>query len=179
MQAAASMPSEIPVSSARNVSTLQELCDLEHPELVELYKHAAPPAISALSGDLRGRMLAVLVLPDFITRPIRALARTDFFPWRGKSFRQLGDENGEGINRIIIDALKLFRFETRVTPSRHDGQPAVELNYDLPENPFFIRAIEDEIRELRPGLFLGQAWLRLGMAKHFVLWFGLEKRDQE
>ena len=177
MQAAAATPSEIPVSSARNVSSVQDLCDLEHPELVQLYKHGTPPDFAALSGDLRGRMLAAPALPEFITRPARAFARTDYFPWRGKSFRQLGDDHGEGINRIFVDALKLFRFETRVTPSRHDGKPAVELNYDLPENPFFIRAIEDEIREVRPGLYLGQAWLRLGLARHFVLWFGLERSE--
>lgn len=170
MQAAASSTFEIPTG---NVITLDALCDLEHLALLELYNKGTPPALRALSGDLRGRMLAVPALPDFITRPARAWARTPTFPWRGKSFRPLGDDNGEGINRVFVDTFKLFRFETRVTPSRHDGRPAVELNYDLPENPFFIRAIEDEIRQIGPGLFLGQAWLRVGAAKHFVLWFGL------
>lgn len=170
MQAAASAPFDIP---AGNVTSLDALCDLEHLPLLELYNKGTPPALDALSGDLRGRVLAMPALPDFLTRPVRAWGRTSSFPWRGKSFRPLGDDHGEGTNRIFVDTFKLFRFETRVLPSRHDGRPAVELSYDLPENPSFIRAIEDEIRQIGPGLFLGQAWLRIGASKHFVAWFGL------
>lgn len=170
MSAAAASPFDVP---AGNVASLDALCDLEHLPLLELYNKGTPPALGALSGDLRGRMLAVPALPDFITQPARAWARTSSFPWRGKSFRPLGDDHGEGINRLLFDTFKLFRFETRVTPSRHDGKPALELDYDLPENPFFIRAIEDEIRQIGPGLFLGQAWLRIGASKSFVLWFAL------
>jgi hypothetical protein len=39
-----------------------------------------------------------------------------------------------------------------------------------------IRAIKDEIRELRPGLYLGQAYLHLKSDDHLVLYFGLQSR---
>jgi hypothetical protein len=44
----------------------------------------------------------------------------------------------------------------------------------LPENPFFIRAIKDEIRELAPGLYLGQAHVEVKGKTTLVLYFGLE-----
>lgn len=164
-------------SSAKVFSRgLDGLLDLSHHELAALYERATVPSLSTVRGDLRGRMLAVPALPDFITRWPRRWARTSTFPWRGKSFTPGSDAAGEGINRVVRDRWKLYRFTTRVSPSRHDGRPSIELDYDNPGNPFFIRPIEDEIRELAPGLYLGQAWLRTRSGKHFVLWFGLSER---
>jgi hypothetical protein len=154
---------------------LDDLLALEHGDLAPLYEQAKVPALADLDGDLRGRMLAVPALPEVITTLPRAWARTSVFPWRGKSFASITEDRGTGINRVASDRLRLFRFTTFVGPSRHDGAPAIQLDYDHAGNPFFIRAIEDELRELRPGLFLGQAWLRTAKAKRFVLWFGLQR----
>ena len=106
---------------------------------------------------------------------MRAFASSARFPWRGKSFSPLGAERGEGINRIFTDGIRLFRFETFVGRSRAGSFDAVQLDYDLPGNPFFIRAIKDEIRELRPGLWLGQAYAQLRGEPHLVLYFGLSQ----
>lgn len=167
-------PSSIPT----RIRGIDELLHLEHDALAPLYERATLPRLGAISGDLRGRMLAVPALPDAITALPRAWARTSLFPWRGKSFTPQGEARGDGINRVVSDRLKLFRFETFAGPSRHDGEPAIQLDYDHRENPLFIRVIEDEIRELSPGVYLGQAWLRLGRKAHFVLWFALEDRGR-
>lgn len=159
---------------ARPALSLDALLDLDHAALTSRYESATTPDLSRLRGDLRGRMLAVPALPPTVTALPCAWARTSTFPWRGKSFSPTGAGRGEGINRVVLDRWRLFRFDTRVAPSRHDGRDAVELDYDNPGNPFFIRAIEDEIREVSPGVFLGQAWLRVAGRKRFVLWFGLE-----
>ena len=108
---------------------------------------------------------------------IRAFASSQRFPWRGKSFAHQDDARGGGMNRVVLDRFKLYRFETFVAPSRAGGFDAVQLDYDLPENPFFIRAIKDEVRQLRPGLFLGQAYLQTSKAAEprLVLYFGLEQ----
>lgn len=154
---------------------LDDLLHLDHAALTALYERATLPRLDAISGDLRGRMLAVPAVPSLVSALPCAWARTRSFPWRGKSFAPHGSERGQGDNRVALDAIHLFRFETFAGPSRHDGAPAVQLDYDHPGNPFFIRRIEDEIRELSPGVYLGQAWLRLGPGRtHFVLWFGLE-----
>lgn len=165
-----------PRGAGGTARTLDGLLDLGHAELVRMYEGATLPALASISGDLRGRMLAVPALPDRVTALPRAWARGATFPWRGKSFVPGGADRGEGINRVVSDRLKLFRFETFVGPSRHDGRPAIQLDYDHRGNPGLIRRVEDEIREVRPGLFLGQAWLRLRGKKHFVLWFALEQR---
>lgn len=172
MQTAAAVFSDAP-SRARSDLSLDALLDLDHGALTSLYESATLPVLGAIRGDLRGRMLAVPALPPAVTALPCAWARTSTFPWRGKSFTPRGEGRGEGVNRVVLDRWHLFRFETRVSPSRHDGRDAIELDYDRPGNPFFIRAIEDEIREVAPGLFLGQAWLRVAGRKHFVLWFGL------
>jgi hypothetical protein len=154
---------------------LDDLLACDHAALVRLYEGAPPPALPSLDGDLRGRMLHV-ARPGWLRVLGGAWAKRDSFPWRGKSFSHWSDVTGEGMNRVVSDRVLLFRFRTSLRPSRHDGAPCVNLDYDVPGNPFFIRAIEDEVRELDPGLFLGQAWLRFGLKKHFVLWFGLTAR---
>lgn len=174
MEAARRLDHDEPIY--RGPGELDRLLALAHDELVPLYEHAGVPALADLDGDLRGRMLAVPALPDLVTRLPRAWAKTSSFPWRGKSFASIDDTRGTGVNRVGSDRVRLFRFTTFVGPSRHDGLPAVQLDYDHPGNPFFIRAIEDEVRELVPGLFLGQAWLRTAGGRRFVLWFGLQRR---
>lgn len=162
-----------PPRITRRVARLDDLVFLEHDELRLLYEGAPAPGLSDLDGPLRGRMLAVPALPDVVTALPRAWARTGTFPWRGKTFVPRSTEKGEGINRVVSDRLALFRFTTRIAPSRHDGAPVLELDYDHRGNPGFIRRIEDEVRTIAPRLWLGQAWLRTSGKKHFVLWFAL------
>ena len=66
-----------------------------------------------------------------------------------------------------------FPFDTSVGPSAIDGAPCIVLDYDKPNNPFFIRAIRDELREVAPGLFLGPAMVRLGASAKLALYFAI------
>jgi len=157
-------------------ASVDALLDIAPRALVRLYEAAPAPRIRDVSGDLEGRMLAVTLLPSWVTALPARWARTGSFPWRGKSFVVLSEDAGEGRNRVVSDRVKLFRFTTRIAPSRHDGQPALELDYDHRGNPWIIRQIEDEIRELKPGLYLGQAYFRTRSGPRFVLWFGLQSR---
>lgn len=157
--------------------TLDDLLPLDPPALAALYQGARVPVLADVAGALRGRMLAVVGLPAPLRGPVRAWAGSDWFPWRGKSFQPLGADHGEGVNRVVSDRLRLYRFRTAIGPSRAGAFDALQLDYDLPSNPFFIRAIKDEIRELRPGLWLGQAYAQIGATPRLVLYFGLT-RDQ-
>ena len=69
---------------------LDDLLALEPAALERLYNHARVPALDALQGDLRGRMLAVSALPPGWSAAARVWAGSDAFPWRGKSFAPLG-----------------------------------------------------------------------------------------
>lgn len=171
----AAVNTEVLPSAVPDGTRLDDLLDRSHQELAAMYAKARVPRVSAIRGDLRGRMLAVVVVPWAVRYALGRLAGSRAFPWRGKSFRPLEGERGEGINRVISDRLRLFRFETAIGPSRAGAFDAVQLDYDLPENPWAIRRIKDEIREVRPGLYLGQAYFALpGGRAHLVLWFGLE-----
>jgi hypothetical protein len=179
MNAAVATPTEArqttsePAPRARIDLRLDDLLSLGLGELTALYCAAKVPDLGAIRGDLRGRMLATTVLSGRAARLVRGWASSGAFPWRGKSFMPRAGGAGEGINRVVSDRLKLFRFETSIGRSRAGDFDAVELDYDLPENPFFIRAIKDEIREIAPGLYLGQAYLKLPSATRLVLFFAL------
>ncbi len=171
-------PSQTQAAQPAARLVLDDLLRFPAARLEALYRAAPCPSLAALDGDLRGRMLAWPGAGRATGLALRSLAGAAWFPWRGKSFRPLssvaGEEAGEGINRVISDARRWYRFETRIGPSLCDGGPALLLDYDLPTNPFFIRPIKDEVRTLQPGLFLGQAWLAVGAAPRLVLYFALE-----
>lgn len=144
-------------------------------ELKELYEKGRAPRIGDVSGDLRGRMLA---WPSLDQRPtianaIRTFAGSSAFPWRGKSFEPKGALGGDGINRVISDRFRLFRFETFIGKSKAGDFDALQLDYDLPSNPPVIRSIKDEIREIEPGLWLGQAYLKTSSRNILWLYFAL------
>ncbi len=144
-------------------------------ELQRIYCDARVPRLVDVAGDLRGRMLA---WPAFDARPavadaVRAFAGSRVFPWRGKSFRPFDEDRGEGINRVISDRLRLFRFDTSIAKSRAGDFDALQLDYDLDGNPGIIRRIKDEMREVEPGLWLGQAYFSTKKRDVLVLYFGL------
>jgi hypothetical protein len=159
------------------LATLDSWLDRSAAELEPIYRNASVPKLLDVRGDLRGRMLAwpALDRSPGIAGMLRAFAGSAAFPWRGKSFTPYDAQRGEGINRVFVDRFKLFRFDTHVGRSRAGDFDAVQLDYDLEGNPPFIRSIKDEIREVAPGLWLGQAWLALRRRDVLVLYFGLAR----
>jgi hypothetical protein len=156
--------------------SLDDLLYLGPDDLAHLYRAAETPRVSDLDGDLRGRMLAVPLTGRSLATFVRALGAWDRFPWRGKSFLSTDAAHGEGINRIGTDRFRRFPFSTSIGPSRAGDFDAVQLDYDRRENPFFIRAIKDEVRAIEPGLFLGTAWI-VGRGKpRLGCYFGLTTR---
>lgn len=156
--------------------SLDDLARLDALSLRDLYRRATVPSIAELDGDLKGRMLAVRGAGRIWFALLRAFAAWRHFPWRGKSFAShTNGLRGDGINRVFGDEapLRWFRFETLIGPSRADGGQAFQLDYDNPDNPFFIRAIKDEVRAVGPGLFLGQAYVVLFGQPRLALYFAL------
>ena len=156
---------------------MDELARLTAPELLALYHRGHAPLVSQLRGDLQGRMLAVRGASGTLARLLGAFAALRYFPWRGKSFapRSAG-VRGDGINRVLSDVRprRWFRFETYAGPSRADAAPALQLDYDNADNPFFIRAIKDELRAIGPSLYLGQAYVVVGGKPRLALYFALQ-----
>lgn len=161
------------------ITALDDLARLCESELRALYDRGRmPDSLAALDGQPLGRMLAVRGLDGgAIGRGIARLAAHARFPWGGKSFRADSEtaSAGRGINRVRLGGRhQLFPFRTALGPSELDGGPCVRLDYDLAVNPGPIRAIHDEVRQIRPGLFLGPAMLKGAGGPRLVLWFALD-----
>jgi hypothetical protein len=156
---------------------LDDLLALDVPALEALYVGARVPRLDDVRGDLRGRMLATTVLNGRPAGVTKTFASSGAFPWRGKSFMPSGGLRGDGINRVVSDRWKLYRFETFIGRSRAGEFDALQLDYDNRDNPFFIRPIKDEMRELSSGLWLGQAYLELRGKPTLVLYFGLTRQN--
>lgn len=165
-----------PVATAPRLDPLRWLLELPVQELEPMYARAAVPRLQHVDGDLHGRMLAwpVLGRHPIAQRALRAFAASAPFPWRGKSFHA-APTRGHGINRVLSDRLRLFRFDTFIGPSRAGDFDALQLDYDLPGNPPVIRSIKDEIREIEPGVWLGQAYLHAGGRDRLWLYFALAR----
>lgn len=158
-------------TSSRRVD---ELLAHDAETLERMYREARTPELADLKGDLIGRMLVSPAANEQVADAMRALASQSWFPWKGKTFAPRGRDAGEGWNRVFTDRNLWFRFTTSIGRSRAGEFHALHLDYDHPENPFFIRAIKDEVRAVAPGLWLGQAWLLLGDRQWLALYFALE-----
>ena len=171
---------DLAVRGAENVvpSRLDDLLRADAETLRRLYVGARTPAVADLTGDLRGRMLALVAIPSWLFFWASLLARTRFFPWLGKSFFADGPgaARGTGINRVFTDRIRWFKFDTFIAPSRAGDFGAFQLDYDNPDNPALIRAIKDEVRQVAPGLFLGLAYFVWRKKPRLVLYFALARR---
>jgi hypothetical protein len=161
------------------VRSLDDLARLTASQAEALYRDAGmPERMDQLDGDLVGRMLALRGTGGVVLGALASFARSSGFPWAGKSFSSRDATTGSGINRVRLGGRhRLFPFRTRFGASVIDGMPAVVLDYDDPDNPGFIRAIHDEVREVSPGLYFGPAcWKNAGGGTTTILWFGLDTR---
>jgi hypothetical protein len=157
--------------------TLDDLAELGPDELLVLYRSARTPRVEDLRGKLKGRMLASpLAKHGAVAGFLKQFAADGPMPWQGKTFRPLGKERGEGINRVFGNRANWYRFETFVGPSRAGAFDALQLDYDLSDNPFFVRPIKDEVREVALGLWLGLAYLHTKKKDRLGIFFALTNR---
>jgi hypothetical protein len=54
-----------------------------------------------------------------------------------------------------------------------DGKPCLILDYDVSPNPWFIRRIHDELRQVAPRLYLGPAMWKARPTPKLVLFFAI------
>ena len=156
--------------------TVDQLAGMSVTELEDIYREGTLFDMSALDGAPPGRMLTIVGALGWqgMRRRVAAFARSSVFPWGGKSFHSFSTTTGRGINRVALLGEK-FPFDTRIEASAIDGKDCIFLDYDKPTNPWFIRAIRDELREVSPGLFLGPAmWAPRGATPKLVLWFAID-----
>ena len=108
-----------------------------------------------------GEYQGTLILPlDAV--PLRgAAAMAGRLAWRGKVFDA---KAGRVTNRVLPFGVRAVAAEVRKGPSRLDGRECIVLDYA--RTSLVARSVRDELRLLRPGLYLGRAY-----------WHGLRVAD--
>lgn len=160
--------------------TFDQLARMSVTELGDLYRAGAVPySLEVLDGKLRGRVLT-MVGPGG-RPPLLDLARTvaaaSWFPWAGKTLDAASPTEGTGINRIRLPGgikRTWFPFATTMGHSAIDDEPCILLDYDRDDNPWVVRKIRDELRQVAPKLFLGPAMLITPTKPRLLMYFALQ-----
>lgn len=127
--------------------TIPDLIEMSQAELDELYKNS--PAGEIPEGEGRGTALFIFgLMVGMILSPIVKL-----FAWQGKIFYREQNQNFL-INRVTPFRLKLLKAQAYKGDSLlFDGEAII---VDYSKTSLFTQA-KDEIREVSPGIYLGNA----------------------
>jgi len=156
--------------------SLDDLAALDADQLMKMYVDARTPRIEDLDGKLTGRMLAVPKLQKpSVAKAIEKFSRSRVFPWQGKTFQHETESHGHGVNRLLGERVSWFHFETFIGRSKAGDFDAMHLDYGHSGNPPLIRSVQDEVREVAPGLWLGLAYLHMKDGDHLACYFGVAK----
>lgn len=100
-------------------------------------------------------------------------------PWTGKLFNK---QDKAGINEFLINKkiIKRFPFKTFIGSGLQDKSINVlKIEYNIPDNSFFLRMILDEMVQTEEGKYLGKVHLRLIPNMPFTLgYFWLESDNR-
>jgi hypothetical protein len=107
-------------------------------------------ALAPPEGEFEGTL--IVTVPG-LARVIAALIR--LFVWRGKVFGRTGRE-GAVVNKVTPFNAYSVPGQVRLEPSRLDGKPAIVIDYS--KTSTVAHFIRDELREIRPGTYLGKVW---------------------
>jgi hypothetical protein len=143
------------------------------------------------SGALQGRLLTTTFGYglDAIAMGLTRL----WMPWKGKAFEPEAKEGRnlfspefrwamrvlwpayEDVQGAELGRLATFRFTTWEGPGAiHPEVQTFKIDYDHEGSPaFLIRPILDELTQIEPGLYLGQALMRRRGEMRRVAWFSL------
>lgn len=154
--------------------------------LAEWFRNGSQP-MPALEGAYSGEFLALRLPPWAAGLGLWWLR--NWRPWHGKVFdayRHRGENLVKRSFRPLAtvvwpfyrryrpygeNELAAFPFRTCIAPTLEaPGRMALNLDYDLPENPFWIvRQVLDEVVQVDAGLYLGKVHLRL-VGSRWVPW---------
>jgi hypothetical protein len=139
--------------------TVSELLSRSRQQLDDLFRQSPPGPVP--TGVTRGTAIVFAGSP--LTRPLAAVARALF--WKGKVFAPDGKElrNRLGPFGMLAIRARIFEQESWFAPG-----PATILDYS--QTSFVAQKIRDEIRQVSPGVYLGQVY----WGKRRILLFTLE-----
>lgn len=141
------------------IATTADLQQLSPDELDDLYRRS--PVGNIPDGKSKGKVLFLTKLPtgNLFSSLVSLLA------WQGKIFYK---ERGYLLNRVSLFDLKLVKASVYVGESWLAQENSIILDYS--KTSFVAQKIRDEIKEVAPGLYIGQAY----WGRTRVLCFSLE-----
>ena len=129
--------------------TAEELLELSQVDLDQLFRRSRPGEVPA--G--RGRGTPIFFPGTAATKPAAKVFGT--LVWRGKVLRP---EKADLSNLISILGIQAIRARVYRQESWFDGRDCIVLDYS--ETSRICGWVRDEIREVRPGLYLGLVYGR-------------------
>jgi hypothetical protein len=127
-------------------STAKSWLTLSRTELDKIF--SAATASTVPRGEFDGILIVwVPGLSWLIAAAIRALV------WQGKVF-----DPDSVVNRVTPFHLTSVRGHVYISESWLDGRPSIVIDYS--KTSLIAKHVRDEIREVRPGVFLGKVWFR-------------------
>jgi hypothetical protein len=137
-----------------------DLMKMSQAELDELYRNS--PVGTIPNGDAKGTVVTVAEVPlgEIPSSLIHAIA------WQGKIFYR---DRQYLLNKLTPFGVELVKAEVYVGESWLCGGESIILDYS--KDSFIAQEIRDEIREVAPGIYLGNAYWGKTRVLNFILEF--------
>ena len=120
-------------------------------------------------GEMRG-YYAVRLLPG-LTPPIRFFRHSKFFP------ADVEDPfPGSGGFNEFLGLIRIGSFMIEQTKSiLGDGQQVLRINYNRPGNPFWVKPLNDELKKIDDGYYLGRGIIKIFGLTFNSFYFSIER----
>ena len=134
--------------------------------LKEDFAQASTPDPKELRGYFEVRLVTG-ILPD-----IRFFYHRKFFP------DDVEDEGGgRGGYNEFLGMIRIGNFKIGVIDSiLGDGQKVLRVNYNRQGNPFWVRPLNDELKKISDGYYLGRGIFDIGGHIFNTFYFSLKKQ---
>jgi hypothetical protein len=157
--------------------TVEKLRRLGTAGHLELFKTLSAPSVLEMQGEFRGHYFGAdghsvcNALWQITSNRNWTSGR-----WLGKSFLADSDADGHGFNNLSRFGVRVRRWpmKTGIGASRYDNGEVFALNYRHYLSAASIVSMQDEIRKVGEGLYLGVGHWQLPTGKRLAsVWFAL------
>lgn len=126
-------------------------------QLMALFAELSAPTLEEMDGEFAAELLAQ---PSMVAHLMGHLTVSNpIMPgrWLCKAFQPISADRGQGYNRFaqLGRSVQRYPMQTLLAPSRYDGLPAYTLVYGAYRSMCGDIHMVDEVRRVKPGLYLG------------------------
>ena len=140
--------------------TLSQLFSMSEKDLDQLFANS--PAGDIPNGDGHG---TAIIAPQKPYSP-QIAGVINLFGWQGKTFDA---QHGTLTNRLLAFGVNAIVAQVYKGASWFDGKECIVLDYS--QTSLVAEHIRDEIRQIGPGMYLGQVYWDKNRTIHFALEF--------